>query len=61
MLRQITLALIAVTVVGTIATAPPSASAANLHARYIVSGSGGLGWGYGRGWCYWHPYSCYRY
>ncbi len=18
------------------------------------------GWGYGRGWCYWHPYSCYR-
>jgi len=18
------------------------------------------GWGYGRGWCYWHPYVCYR-
>ena len=18
-------------------------------------------WGYGRGWCYWHPYACYRY
>lgn len=18
------------------------------------------GWGYGRGWCYWHPYACYR-
>ncbi len=18
-----------------------------------------LGWGYGRGWCYWHPYACY--
>jgi hypothetical protein len=18
-------------------------------------------WGYGRGWCYWHPYSCHRY
>lgn len=17
------------------------------------------GWGYGRGWCYWHPYVCY--
>jgi hypothetical protein len=17
-------------------------------------------WGYGRGWCYWHPYVCYR-
>jgi hypothetical protein len=17
------------------------------------------GWGYGRGWCYWHPYACY--
>lgn len=21
---------------------------------------GRYGWGYGRGWCYWHPYSCYR-
>jgi hypothetical protein len=20
---------------------------------------GGRGWGYGRGWCYWHPYACY--
>ncbi|MGA3139415.1 MAG: hypothetical protein ABSD09_11095 [Xanthobacteraceae bacterium] len=20
----------------------------------------GYGWGYGRGWCYWHPYACYR-
>jgi len=19
----------------------------------------GYGWGYGRGWCYWHPYACY--
>ena len=19
------------------------------------------GYGYGRGWCYWHPYACYRY
>jgi hypothetical protein len=18
------------------------------------------GWGYGRGWCHWHPYACYR-
>jgi len=18
------------------------------------------GWGYGAGWCYWHPYVCYR-
>jgi hypothetical protein len=18
----------------------------------------GYGWGYGRGWCYWHPYAC---
>jgi hypothetical protein len=22
--------------------------------------SRGNGWGYGRGWCYWHPYACYR-
>ncbi len=21
---------------------------------------GRYGWGYGRGWCYWHPYACYR-
>jgi hypothetical protein len=21
----------------------------------------GWGYGYGRGWCYWHPYACYRY
>lgn len=20
----------------------------------------GYGHGYGRGWCYWHPYACYR-
>jgi hypothetical protein len=20
----------------------------------------GGGYGYGRGWCYWHPYVCYR-
>jgi hypothetical protein len=20
---------------------------------------GRYGWGYGRGWCYWHPYACY--
>ena len=23
-------------------------------------GYGGYGYGYGRGWCYWHPYACYR-
>ena len=22
---------------------------------------GGYGYGYGRGWCYWHPYSCRYY
>jgi hypothetical protein len=26
----------------------------------IQSGHATLGWGYGRGWCYWHPYVCYR-
>ncbi len=22
-------------------------------------GAAPTGWGYGRGWCYWHPYVCY--
>ena len=29
------------------------------HARPAFFGR--YGWGYGRGWCYWHPYACYRY
>ena len=24
------------------------------------AGYRGRGFGYGRGWCYWHPYACYR-
>ena len=31
--------------------AGPAATSASWHGR---------GWGYGRGWCYWHPYACYR-
>ena len=26
-----------------------------------ASQTGHAAWGYGRGWCYWHPYACYRY
>jgi hypothetical protein len=26
----------------------------------IASGHASPNWGYGRGWCYWHPYVCYR-
>ena len=40
--------------VGTTAGAPTTQSG---HA----SPNGRYGRGYGRGWCYWHPYACCRY
>ena len=31
------------------------------HAQPAFSSRGyRYGWGYGRGWCYWHPYACYN-
>jgi len=30
-----------------------------IHPQPVSSGKhSDYGWGYGRGWCYWHPYSC---
>ena len=32
------------------------------HVQPAFFGWRGYGrWGYGPGWCYWHPYACYRY
>lgn len=62
MFRRIALALIAATALG-IGTVAPPASATSLHEWHSAYGGSrlGWGWGYGRGWCYWHPYACYRY
>ena len=59
------LALVAIATVAMSALIPASASAFGLRAaapaRIVVTSHSGpaLGWGYGRGWCYWHPYACY--
>ncbi len=59
MFGRLTLALIAAAALGTIAIASPSAFAASLQGSHSASART-FGWGYGRGWCYWHPYACYR-
>jgi hypothetical protein len=73
MFRKLTLALIATAALGTGALAPTSASAWGWHGGGWYGGWGHRGWGYGgprfivgpgygygRGWCYWHPYRCGR-
>ena len=74
MLRKFTLALVAVAALGTAAIAPTSASAWGWHGGWHGWHGGGWGYrgwgfggprfvvgpGYGRGWCYWHPYRCGR-
>lgn len=65
--RTSTLALAAIVAVAISALVPAGASAFGARiaapARVVVGSHPGqaLGWGYGRGWCYWHPYACYRY
>jgi hypothetical protein len=63
--RASMLVLAAMAAVAMSALLPASASAFGFRgapARIVVSHPGqALGWGYGRGWCYWHPYRCYRY
>ena len=57
----------------TLATALLLAAALPAGAAHAVRGPGAgtvtilpghaspnYGYGYGRGWCYWHPYVCYR-
>jgi len=62
MLRKIVLMLVAAIALGNTAMTPDSASARTSHAVHSLVGSHetALGWGYGRGWCYWHPYVCSR-
>ena len=65
--NRIATALAAAAVIVTLASGAQAASRAPVHGSAPVSGTTiksewrGYGWGYGRGWCYWHPYSCYRY
>ena len=64
------LALVAIATIAMSALMPASASAFGLRAaapvRIVVAShpvqalSWGYGRGYGRGWCYWHPYACYH-
>jgi hypothetical protein len=77
MFRKLALALIAATALGTAAMTPTTASAWRLGGWHGYHGYHGwnrgwgyrhygwryrhYSWGYGRGWCYWHPYACSRY
>jgi hypothetical protein len=67
MIRTSVLALAAIAALTASALVPTGASAFGLRAtaptRVVITSHPGrtLGWGYGRGWCYWHPYMCYRY
>jgi hypothetical protein len=66
MFRKISIALVAAAALGTAALAPTSASAwgrgggfhGGFHGGYGGWGHRGFGYGYGPGWCYWHPYRC---
>jgi hypothetical protein len=62
--RTSMLALAAVAALAASSLMPADAAAAGHRNRLaapmkIVSPKQSLGWGYGRGWCYWHPYACY--
>jgi hypothetical protein len=37
----------------------PAAGSVTIQSGHASPNWGG-GYGYGRGWCYWHPYVCYR-
>jgi hypothetical protein len=66
MLRKISFALVTAVALGSAAFAPAPASAhgfggfSGWHGGGFTHRAFGFGYG-GRGWCYWHPYACYRY
>ena len=42
-------------------TAPVSnAAPTQIASQGNTGASPDFGWGYGRGWCYWHPYVCHK-
>ena len=62
--RQFTLAFAAIAALAISILTPGSVAAfgraqAAAPAK-IMTSKPGYGWGYGRGWCYWHPYVCHR-
>jgi hypothetical protein len=66
--RTSMLDLVAIATIAMSALAPSGAfafgqgSRAAAPAHVLISthvSSYRYGWGYGRGWCYWHPYACY--
>jgi hypothetical protein len=68
MFRKLALVLVATAALGSAAMVPTSASARGFggfhgYHGYHGYGYGGyrhFGWGYGSGWCYWHPNVCYQ-
>jgi hypothetical protein len=71
MLRKISFALVTAIALGSAALTPAPASAHGFggwhgggfgHRGFGHRGFGhrgyGYGYGFGRGWCYWHPYAC---
>jgi hypothetical protein len=65
MLRKLMFIMVAIAAVGTAALTPTPASAwhggwhgGGWHGGGWHGGWRGGGWGYGRGWCYYHPYRC---
>ncbi|HLH93003.1 MAG TPA: hypothetical protein VKX28_31655 [Xanthobacteraceae bacterium] len=68
-IRTSTLALAAIAALAISAVMPRSALAfghtnrATTSAHVVITttrAAYAYGRGYGRGWCYWHPYACYR-
>jgi hypothetical protein len=45
---------------GSIGTGQIGHGGHQVHQTFFGGHSYSYGWGYGRGWCYWHPYACYR-
>jgi hypothetical protein len=65
MFRKISIALVAAAALSSAALAPTSASAwgrgGGFHDGFHEGwGHRGFGYGFGPGWCYFHPYRCER-
>jgi hypothetical protein len=56
-LRNVSAALVATALV-LAAASDANATRVNRSPTAGTTGQSAPRWGYGRGWCYWHPYSC---